>query len=136
MLRAYRVPSPGFRARRSRSLKRTSRRNEPPPGRSCDLGGTGATSGSHEPPTIIIEFVSKGKINQDRDYIAKRAEYREIGVKEYWIIDRFAKTLTVYRFTAERDEELVITADQIYTTPCCRATNSPSAVRWNLPSAG
>ncbi len=78
--------------------------------------GLGCLPGPNEPPTITIEFVSKGKINQDRDYIAKRAEYREIGVKEYWIIDRFAKTMTVYRFTAERDEKLVIAADQIYTT--------------------
>ncbi|MGZ3356067.1 MAG: Uma2 family endonuclease, partial [Isosphaeraceae bacterium] len=54
--------------------------------------GLGRLPGPNEPPTIIIELVSKGKVNQERDYIAKRAEYREIGVKEYWIVDRFAKT--------------------------------------------
>ena len=59
--------------------------------------GLGHLPGPHEPPTIIIELVSKGKINQERDYVAKRAEYREIGVKEYWIIDRFSKTMTVCR---------------------------------------
>ncbi|MGZ3382499.1 MAG: hypothetical protein ACXVBB_19860, partial [Isosphaeraceae bacterium] len=41
---------------------------------------------------------------------------REIGVKEYWIIDRFAKTMTVCRFAADRDQELVIAADQTYAT--------------------
>ena len=78
--------------------------------------GLGRLPGPNEPPTIIIELVSKGKINQERDYVAKRAEYREIGVKEYWIIDRFSKTMTVCRFAADRDQELVIAANQTYAT--------------------
>ncbi len=78
--------------------------------------GLGHLPGEHETPTIIIELVSKGKINQERDYVAKRAEYREIGVKEYWIIDRFSKTMTVCIFAADRDQELVIAADQTYAT--------------------
>ena len=78
--------------------------------------GLGHLPGPNETPTIIIELVSKGKINQERDYVAKRAEYREIGVKEYWIIDRFAKTMTVCLFAADRDQELVIAADQTYAT--------------------
>lgn len=78
--------------------------------------GLGRLPGPNETPTIIIELVSKGKINQERDYVAKRAEYREVGVKEYWIVDRFSKTMTVCLFAADRDQELVITADQTYST--------------------
>ncbi len=78
--------------------------------------GLGHLPGPNEPPTIIIELVSKGKINWERDYVAKRAEYREIGVKEYWIIDRFSKTMTACIFAADRDQELVIAADQTYAT--------------------
>ncbi len=78
--------------------------------------GLGRLPGPNEPPTIIIELVSKGKVNQERDYIAKRAEYREIGVKEYWIIDRFSRTMTVCVFAADRDQELVIAADHTYAT--------------------
>jgi Uma2 family endonuclease len=78
--------------------------------------GLGHLPGPDEPPTIIVELVSKGKINQERDYVAKRAEYREIGVKEYWIIDRFSKTMTVCLFAADRDHELVIAANQTYAT--------------------
>jgi Uma2 family endonuclease len=40
-------------------------------------------------PTIAIEFVSEGKPNARRDYIEKRDEYLELGLLEYWIIDRF-----------------------------------------------
>ncbi|MGZ3432710.1 MAG: Uma2 family endonuclease [Isosphaeraceae bacterium] len=78
--------------------------------------GLGRLPGPNETPTIIIELVSKGKINRERDYVAKRAEYREIGVKEYWIIDRFSKIMTVCRFAADRDQEHVIAADQTYAT--------------------
>ncbi|MGB2610433.1 MAG: Uma2 family endonuclease [Isosphaeraceae bacterium] len=78
--------------------------------------GLGRLPDPNETPTIIIELVSKGKINQERDYVAKRAEYREIGVKEYWIIDRFSRTMTVCLFAADRDQELVIAADQTYAT--------------------
>jgi Uma2 family endonuclease len=78
--------------------------------------GLGRLPGPHEAPSIVIEFVSKGRINRDRDYFAKRAEYREIGVKEYWIIDRFAKRMTVYLFAEEGDRELVIPAGQTYAT--------------------
>ena len=78
--------------------------------------GLGHLPDPNETPTIIIELVSKGKINQERDYVAKRAEYREIGVKEYWIIDRFSKTMTVCIFAADRDQEHVIAADQTYAT--------------------
>jgi len=78
--------------------------------------GLGLLPDPNETPTIIIELVSKGKINQERDYVAKRAEYREIGVKEYWIIDRFSKTMTVCIFAADRDQEHVIAADQTYAT--------------------
>ncbi len=78
--------------------------------------GLGRLPEPNETPTIIIELVSKGKINQERDYVAKRAEYREIGVKEYWIIDRFSKTLTVCLFATDRDQELVFAANQTYST--------------------
>jgi Uma2 family endonuclease len=79
--------------------------------------GLGRLPGPHEPPTIVIEFVSKGRINRERDYVAKRGEYREIGVKEYWVIDRFSKTMTVCLFADDRDQVLVIPANQAYVTP-------------------
>ena len=79
--------------------------------------GLGRDPKEGETPTIVVEFVSSGKVNQDRDYVAKRAEYREIGVKEYWVIDRFRRTLTVYRFGAENDEVQVISEKQNYETP-------------------
>jgi Uma2 family endonuclease len=39
------------------------------------------------PPALVIEVVSPGKENQDRDYRYKRSEYAARGIAEYWIVD-------------------------------------------------
>lgn len=49
-----------------------------------------------EVPSIVIEIVSRSHRDRRRDYIENRDEYAEIGVKEYWVLDRYRKTLTVY----------------------------------------
>jgi Uma2 family endonuclease len=79
--------------------------------------GLGRDPEGGEVPTIVVEFVSSGKINQERDYIVKRAEYREIGVRQYWVIDRFRRTLTVFIFGGEKDEERLIPEGKTYETP-------------------
>ena len=39
------------------------------------------------PPALVVEVVSPGKVNQDRDYRYKRSEYAARGIAEYWIVD-------------------------------------------------
>lgn len=39
------------------------------------------------PPVLVIEVVSPGEIQRDRDYIAKRTQYQDRGIPEYWIVD-------------------------------------------------
>jgi Uma2 family endonuclease len=68
-------------------------------------------------PTIAVEFVSGGPRDRQRDYVDKRAEYPEAGIAEYWIIDRFQRSMTVIRNTPEGFEELVIAEDQTYESP-------------------
>ncbi|MCH8828371.1 MAG: Uma2 family endonuclease [Planctomycetes bacterium] len=68
-------------------------------------------------PTIVVEFVSKSRRDRRRDYVLKRDEYMELGIPEYWIIDRFQRTLTVYRQQADRDKPLVVAEKEIYRTP-------------------
>jgi len=38
-------------------------------------------------------------------------------VAEYWVIDRFKRTLTVFAFGGEKDEERVILEGKTYETP-------------------
>lgn len=63
-------------------------------------------------PAIVIEFVSKDKRDPERDYVVKRHEYLQLGVREYWIIDRFERALTVVR----PDGEQRVEENDIYTT--------------------
>jgi Uma2 family endonuclease len=79
--------------------------------------GLGRDPEEGEVPTIVAEFVSAGKVNQERDYIVKRAEYREAGVRQYWVIDRFKRTLTCYDFGGEKDEVRVIPEGQTFESP-------------------
>lgn len=65
-------------------------------------------------PAIIVEFVSESTRDRRRDYQVKRVEYAEIGVKEYWIFDRFRRTLTVCRGP---EKPLVVREAATYTTP-------------------
>jgi Uma2 family endonuclease len=47
------------------------------------------------PPLLVIEVVSPGELQRDRDYIAKRSQYQDCGIPEYWIIDPETKTVLV-----------------------------------------
>jgi Uma2 family endonuclease len=47
------------------------------------------------PPRLVVEVVSPGKQNIDRDYRYKRSQYEARGIAEYWIVDPIAQTVTV-----------------------------------------
>ena len=47
------------------------------------------------PPRLVVEVVSPGKKNSDRDYRYKRSQYEARGVAEYWIVDPMAQRITV-----------------------------------------
>ena len=79
--------------------------------------GLGRLPAKDETPTIAVEFVSAGRRNQQRDYKIKREEYRTAGMKEYWVVDRFKQTLTVYHFSRGKITESSYSRDQIYATP-------------------
>lgn len=46
-------------------------------------------------PLLVIEVVSPGKANEDRDYRYKRSEYAARGIPEYWIVDPVKAKVTV-----------------------------------------
>jgi Uma2 family endonuclease len=78
--------------------------------------GLGRRPRRGEKPTIIIDFISIGKRGRDRDYEEKRDEYLAIGVKEYWVIDRFKKAMTVFMPHGKTCRKRVIPEKQNYTT--------------------
>lgn len=94
--------------------------------------GLGRLPENYETPTITVEFVSEGKRNQQRDYEIKRDEYRTAGVQEYWIIDRFKHTLTVYRFRRGRMTKKSCSRRQTYTTQLLPGFKLPLARLFEL----
>jgi Uma2 family endonuclease len=50
-------------------------------------------------PSLVVEIVSKA--TQRRDHNEKRAFYRRIGVTEYWIVDRYTRSIRVVRQSAD-----------------------------------
>jgi Uma2 family endonuclease len=58
------------------------------------------------PPHLIVEIVSPGKTNRDRDYINKRAQYAAIGVDEYWIVDPTDQTVMVLELAGKEYKEV------------------------------
>ena len=47
------------------------------------------------PPLLVVEVVSPGELQRDRDYVAKRAQYQDLGVSEYWLADPETQAVTV-----------------------------------------
>jgi len=78
--------------------------------------GLGRLPEEDEKPTVIVEFVSKRKRDRDRDYEAKREEYQAIKVQEYWIIDRFERTLTAHILDNGKYRKKIVSETQVYRT--------------------
>lgn len=95
--------------------------------------GLGHPPTPDDPPTIIVEFVSAGRANRRRDYETKRAGYAAIGAKEYWIIDRFQRTMTVVTFAQSGTGgqpsvvERIVSEAETYRTPLLPGFELPLA---------
>ncbi|MCC5625933.1 Uma2 family endonuclease [Nostoc sp. CHAB 5715] len=58
------------------------------------------------PPLLVIEVVSPGELQRDRDFIAKRSQYQDCGIPEYWIIDPETKTILILELTDKTYTEI------------------------------
>jgi Uma2 family endonuclease len=58
------------------------------------------------PPRLVVEVVSPGKTNRDRDYVSKQAQYAVLGVPEYWLVDPAAQTVMVLSLAGETYQEV------------------------------
>ncbi|MBD1822708.1 Uma2 family endonuclease [Cyanobacteria bacterium FACHB-DQ100] len=58
------------------------------------------------PPQLVVEVLSPGKANRDRDLIRKRAQYAKRGIPEYWLIDPENRSITVLALQGEEYAEI------------------------------
>lgn len=78
-------------------------------------------------PTVAIEIVSDRRRDRRRDLEAKRDEYREARIEEYWVIDRFRRRMTVFRLLDAALPEQVLGEHDTYTTPLLPGFELPLA---------
>ncbi|MBX3438410.1 MAG: Uma2 family endonuclease [Planctomycetaceae bacterium] len=50
---------------------------------------------------LVMEVVSSGPTNRERDLITGRVEYAHAGIREYWIVDPTETTITVLTLTSD-----------------------------------
>lgn len=88
--------------------------------RIADIGVYLVSPGAKKPipkriPDWVCEIVSAG--SEERDYIAKRHEYEQAGVREYVIFDRAQHRATVLRRVRGRFQETQLRPSDTYHTP-------------------
>ncbi len=88
-------------------------------------------------PDLAIEVLSPGHANESRDREVKLTLYSRRGVREYWIIDRFTRTIVVYRRTAEALLELAttLTDRDTLTSPLLPGFSVPVELLFRLPKS-
>ncbi|MBD2353739.1 Uma2 family endonuclease [Tolypothrix sp. FACHB-123] len=70
------------------------------------------------PPLLVIEVVSPGELQRDRDFIAKRGQYQDCEIPEYWIIDPENKTVLVLELTGNIYTEVGnFSGDEVIISP-------------------
>jgi Uma2 family endonuclease len=68
------------------------------------------------PPALVVEVVSPGKVNEDRDYRYKRSEYAARGIAEYWIVDPQANKVSILMLIDGLYEETEFTGNALVTS--------------------
>jgi Uma2 family endonuclease len=69
-------------------------------------------------PDLVIEVLSPGKENRERDLMVKRQLYAKYGVKEYWIVDSENLSVLIFRSREQTLEEIaVVSGDDEVTSP-------------------
>lgn len=81
------------------------------------IGGRRATITPDMPsPALVVEVVSAGKVNEDRDYRYKRSEYAARGIREYWIADPHKARVSVLMLIDGLYEEAVFAGEECITS--------------------
>lgn len=60
------------------------------------------------PPDLVIEVMSPGKENRERDLLVKRQLYAKYGVEEYWIVDPENRSVLIYRLEGPSLEQIAM----------------------------
>ncbi len=79
---------------------------------------------SMPPPALVVEVVSPGEQNRNRDYRYKHTEYAAREITEYWIVDPEMQQVTVCKWVEGKYEDTIFSGKQII--------NSEVVADWQL----
>lgn len=65
------------------------------------------------PPALVVEVVSPGQANRERDYRYKHTEYAARGIAEYWIVDPETRQITLCQWVSGQYEDQVYSGEEI-----------------------
>lgn len=65
------------------------------------------------PPPLVVEVVSPGNVQRDRDYIAKRSQYDNRGIPEYWIVDPVQNQLMVLNLIEDHYQSRIFRGSEL-----------------------
>ena len=83
---------------------------------------------SMAPPLLVVEVVSPRELQRDRDYVAKRSQYQDRGIPEYWIIDPQLETVLILELTDEGYREIAtFSRENLLHSPLFSELNLTSA---------
>lgn len=69
------------------------------------------------PPELVVEVVSPGKENIERDYRYKRAQYQARDINEYWIVDPLTEKVTILTMNKGLYDVAVFTGEDQLASP-------------------
>lgn len=86
-------------------------------------------------PDLIVEVLSPGRDNEERDREIKLTLYSRRGVREYWIVDRFTQRVEVFQRNAQAALELAatLTSGDSITSPLLPDFDLPVERIFRLP---
>jgi Uma2 family endonuclease len=58
-------------------------------------------------PDLVVEVVSPGSLQRDRDYVAKRSQYQSRNIPVYWIVDPQIQQIMVLTLNSQGYQEQV-----------------------------
>lgn len=65
------------------------------------------------PPVLVVEVVSPGQANRERDYRYKHTEYAARGIAEYWIVDPETRQVTLCLWVNGQYEDRVYSGAEV-----------------------
>jgi Uma2 family endonuclease len=65
------------------------------------------------PPMLVVEVVSPGDLQHERDYLAKRSQYEDLAIPAYWLVDPQLNQVTVLTFVHDRYHAQIFHGDEV-----------------------